>query len=260
MDEAVFSAHAVNTPRAAVEGEVELEDGSRLIWGLSRREFGPMSFGNRPPWDVAHNRMQFLKLWDLKIDHVVSPFLEHTAHVERVDRQDAAKGARSLDNALRETDALVTQAENLILLTTHADCLPLWLYAPGGWIGMAHMGWRGLAAGMVRELIQAVPEKNREGVQVAAGPGISAARYPVGGEVAERFLEKSTLAHAVQERDGQYYLDLVQGARLQAEEEGIRLNDAMFACTYENDYLSSFRRDGESFAPMAAFIVREGRG
>ena len=50
MDAALFSAHDANTPRAAVEGETELPDGSTLIWGLSRKEFGPMSFRNRPEW------------------------------------------------------------------------------------------------------------------------------------------------------------------------------------------------------------------
>jgi len=257
MDAALFSAHDVNTANAAVEGYHRLPDGTELLWGLSRAEFGPMSFRNRPVWDVAHNRMQYLRLNDLKLDHVVSPALEHTANVQVVTKSDRGRGARNLDDAFPATDALLTRDPNLILLTTHADCLPVWLCSPStGWIGMAHVGWRGLLAGMVTNLITALPEEARTDVQVAIGPGICVEHYEVGQEVGGLFRNDPLLAPAVREIDGRIHFDLLEGARLQAHAFGAVVESNTFACTSENHYLSSFRRDGDEYAPMAAFIVR----
>ncbi|MCB2199205.1 polyphenol oxidase family protein [bacterium] len=257
MDAAPFSAHDVNLNSSAIEGFRRLPDGSELIWGLSRKEFGPMSLRNRPAWDVAHNRMQFLRLWDLKIDDVVSPALEHTATVQVVTSEDRGRGARNLDEAFNETDALVTSEPDIILLTTHADCLPVWLVSPStGWIGMAHVGWRGLLAGLITNLVNSLPDEARSDVHLAIGPGIGVDRYEVGPELGTRFRENSILAPAVKEIEGRIHLDMLEGATLQAKAAGAIVETGTFACTYDNRYLSSYRRDGNDFAPMAAFIVR----
>ena len=257
MDVAPFSAHDVNLPTSAVEGFKTLPDGSDLLWGLSRREFGPMSFRNRPSWDVAHNRMQFLQLNDLKIDNVVSPALEHTTNVRIVTRDDRGKGARNLDKAFPETDALLTCDTNLVLMTTHADCLPVWLVSPStGWIGMAHVGWKGLLGGLITNQIAELPDDARRDCHIAIGPGISAKNYEVGPDLGEKFRSDPVLAPAVLEMEGRIHLNLMDGAKRQAEAAGAMVETGTFACTYDNRYLSSFRRDGDSFAPMAAFIVR----
>ncbi len=259
MDAAPFTVPDVNTDRAAIEGETQLPDGSVLVWGLSRREFGPMSFKNRPEWDVASNRLLFLRQWNLKLDQLVSPFLDHTSNVQVVTSEHARKGAREASTAFQNTDALLTQASNLVLLTTHADCLPVWLCAPeSGWIGMAHVGWRGLQAGIVKNLIEAVPEDQWSGMQLAVGPGICTQHYEVGPEVAEQFITHPQLSSAVIEIDGAPHLDLVQGVVAEAETAGVPVDTQATICTREHDYLSSYRRDKQSFTPMAAFIVRLG--
>ncbi|MFH0881809.1 MAG: laccase domain-containing protein [bacterium] len=259
MDAALFSAHDVNTPRAAVEGEKVLPDGSTLIWGLSRREFGAMTFYGRPEWDITHNRMQFLRIWNLKIDDVVAPCLDHTANVAVVTAKDKRKGARELSSALPRTDGLLTRDPNLVLMTTHADCLPVWLVAPeSGWIGMLHAGWRGIAAGILRTAVGKIPETDRAGLTLAIGPGICAKHYQVSQEVAEVFLKDPVMASAVQEKNGKTHLDLLEAASLQGEAAGAAVDTSMFICTYESEYLASWRRDGESFTPMAAFITRMG--
>lgn len=257
MDAALFSAHDVNTPRAAVEGEKTLADGSTLIWGMSRREFGAMTFTNRPEWDITHNRMQFLRIWDLKVDDVIAPYLDHTATVAEVGRKDRRKGARELSSAYRQTDGLITRDTNVVLMTTHADCLPVWLIAPkGGWIGMLHAGWRGVASGILRNAVEKIPEADREGLTLAIGPGICVDHYEIGQEVADVFLADSVMSGAVKQHGDKLHLNLLEAARLQGEAAGAIVDTSMFACTFENDYLASWRRDGESFTPLAAFITR----
>lgn len=259
MAVAPFSAQDVNSPRAAVEGSAELGDGSRVRWALSRREFGPMSFSEtRPEWDVAHNRMQFLRIWDYSIDRVVAPALDHTGNVAVVDSSDARKGARERRTGHVATDGVVTRDTDLVLMTTHADCLPVWLLSPStGWIGIAHAGWRGLVSGIVQHLVEAVPEEAKRDVHLSIGPGIGVGHYEVGEEVAERFRRDEILAPAVTELNGRPHVNMLEGAVRQGEAAGATVDTSAFADTFEHEHLSSFRRDKLAFAPMAAFIVRE---
>lgn len=144
-----------------------------------------------------------------------------------------------------------------MLMTTHADCMPLWMCVPStGWIGLAHVGWRGLYNGIVENLIRSIPENERDGMVLGMGPSIDPDHYPVGEEVAKLFLEHPLLAGAVTISDGDIYLDLPKGVRIIANAEGVVIRDNPWASTFNNDYLSSFRREGASFQPMAAFISR----
>ncbi len=257
MDVAPFSAHAASTNRSSVEGKMSLLDGTELMWGLSRKEFGPMSYKNRTEFYVADNRNKFLKFWNLSLDDLVAAGLDHTSRVQIVSDKDKRKGSRELRTAPQKTDALLTKEKNLVLMTTHADCLPVWLCSPeSGWIGMAHAGWRGLLDGIILNFIKSVPENERKEMVLAVGPCICTQHYEVGNEVASLFLKDEILKEIVVEIDGALHLDLVKGVKLHAAEFGIPVNDDAIYCTYENEILSSFRRDGESFNPMAAFIVR----
>ncbi|MBZ0265360.1 polyphenol oxidase family protein [bacterium] len=257
MAEAVFFAPTANTRRAAVEGTIDLPDSSEVTWAMSRREFGPMSFKGRPDWDITHNRMSFLRLFNLKIDKVVAPQLVHGNNVEVVTEKDVRKGAREMHTGIPDTDGLVTQDANVILFTTHADCPSVWLVAPeSGWIGLAHSGWQGLLNGVVDNLILAIPESDRNNLKLGIGPGISAQNYEIGEEVAEKFRSHETLRSALVENDDKIYLDLQKGIRLIGESHGTIVDSSPWLCTHENEFLSSYRRDGENFAPMGAFITR----
>ncbi len=257
MDAALFTALSVNSRRSAVEVFWELPDGSEVLFALSRREFGAMSFQDHPSWDVAHNRMQFLRLFQLKLDNLVSPQLVHRAVIREVTVNDAGKGARNHYNGLAGVDGLVTRDSNLVLMTTHADCHPVWLVAPkSGWIGVAHVGWRGLLAGIIENLIQAIPEPDREGIVLTIGPGICVDHYQVGEEVAKKFLASSLFPEMVIERGNRFHLDLLRGIILAAGKLQVNVLTNILQCTYETAYLSSFRRDREKFTPMAAIITR----
>ncbi|MBN1434862.1 polyphenol oxidase family protein [Candidatus Fermentibacterales bacterium] len=62
---------------------------------------------------------------------------------------------------------------------TVADCLPV-LAVTDSAMGVAHAGWRGLAAGVVRNLVSRLPGTP---LAVALGPCICASCYTVGTEV-----------------------------------------------------------------------------
>jgi polyphenol oxidase len=69
-------------------------------------------------------------------------------------------------------DAAIAEAEGVVCCVTVADCLPVYLADRGGRIvGVAHAGWRGLAAGVLQETVKAMRRRmGRGGAPVRAGP------------------------------------------------------------------------------------------
>lgn len=82
-------------------------------------------------------------------------------------------------------DALFTTEADLPLAVFTADCLGVALIADGA-VGVAHAGWRGVVAGVVPNLIEAMTEAGFPPQRAGVGPGIGSCCYEVGAEVAER--------------------------------------------------------------------------
>ncbi|MFM9149758.1 MAG: polyphenol oxidase family protein [Solirubrobacterales bacterium] len=78
-----------------------------------------------------------------------------------------------------EADGLVSQSLDEILMILVADCLPLALAGDGG-LALLHLGWRGLATGMLEEASTAIGAS-----EAAIGPCVGPCCYEVGSEVSE---------------------------------------------------------------------------
>ncbi|MCD4709054.1 MAG: polyphenol oxidase family protein [Candidatus Sabulitectum sp.] len=120
-----------------------------------------------------------------------------------------------------------------------ADCLPVFAL----WddcIGAAHAGWRGLASGIVENLITAVDQPLR---WLITGPCICGECYVVGDEVREAVLSGDPAGESGHPSGR---LDLRKSAFRRARRvcsEEFRLID-IDECTFESFSLHSFRRDG----------------
>lgn len=119
----------------------------------------------------------------------------HQVHGRRVLRANAP-GRQG------EGDALLTTVADLPLAVGTADCLPVVLEAPGG-VGLAHVGWRGAAAGVLGALRRAMAEQGLVVERAAVGPGIGPCCFAVGPEVAAAL--PRFRAHT---RDGRESIDL----------------------------------------------------
>lgn len=87
-----------------------------------------------------------------------------------------------------EADALVTAVPGLPLAVFTADCLGVVLHGPGT-VGVAHAGWRGLAAGVIESTIDLMRQTGTAPTRAGIGPGIGPCCFEVGDEVAEAFPE-----------------------------------------------------------------------
>ena len=110
----------------------------------------------------------------------------HGAGVRIVGEADRGSGAFRLDDAIADTDALVTTAPGVVLAILTADCVPIVLHDPvAGVLACVHAGWRGTVARVCAAAVAAMTSLGSRPPDVVAGlgPAASPARYQVGPDV-----------------------------------------------------------------------------
>ena len=161
--------------------------------------------------------------------------------------------------SLPEADAQWTRERNQPLAVLTADCLPVVLVdREARCVGIAHAGWRGLAAGVLDSLLQAMPV-GAGSVTAWLGPAISAAAYEVGPEVKDAFegadSDAVATCFAPSQREGRWMADLTALARLRLIRAGVEQITEAGRCTFgEPEHFFSHRRDGAQSGRMATLV------
>ncbi|MCL6647900.1 MAG: polyphenol oxidase family protein [Chloroflexi bacterium] len=142
--------------------------------------------GGDDPAAVEENRRRAAAAAGVELTALVAGQQVHGDQIREVTAADCGRGARG-EGAFPATDALVTRHPEVALLVLTADCWALALYAPEvGALGVAHLGWRGVVAGLGRALVEALRERygaRPERLVGGLAPGIGPCCYPVGREV-----------------------------------------------------------------------------
>lgn len=155
-----------------------------------------------------------------------------------------------------DADASFTKTNNVVCAVMAADCMPvLFADASGTAVGIAHAGWRGLAAGVIEATVHAmaVPADR----QIAwLGPAIGPEVYEIGAEVRATFLARDARSESAfaPTRPGHWNLDLYAVARQRLAAQGItRVFGGGFCTATDSSRFFSYRRDKAS-ERMAAVI------
>ena len=155
-----------------------------------------------------------------------------------------------------EADASYSRTSGVVCGVLTADCMPVFVCDKRGTVvGIAHAGWRGLVGGVIESLIEGMKVEGNE-LLVHLGPAISQSAYEVGSEVKTQFLDRNSIfERSFIEKNGKYYLDLYDGAKVILEGYGITSISGGDCCTYEDSkQFFSFRRDGTCSGRMAHLI------
>ncbi len=213
--------------------------------GISRPPFddgaggGGLNLGTHvgdDPVAVAHNRAL------LRAQLPSEPAWLTQVHGMRVLDASGAIGAP-------EADASISDRPGVVCTIMTADCMPVLLADAGGRVvGAAHAGWRGLAAGILENTVEAMRKAGAGQVLAWLGPGIGPLAFEVGDDVRAAFAHLGPQApaafHRIDGVAGKYRADLPALARLALARAGVTDVAGGTDCTVSDPArFYSYRRD-----------------
>jgi hypothetical protein len=202
---------------------------------------------------IAENRRRlerFLPSPPVWLDQV------HGAAVATLDRAVAASARATPPVA----DAAITGDRGVVCAVLTADCLPVLFAARDGRaVGIAHAGWRGLAAGVLEATIAALAAQGVAGRDLLAwlGPAIGPQAFEVGADVVAAFGAGPADPCFVAQGGGKWLADLYGLARQRLAAAGVAAIAGGGFCTHADAMrFYSYRRDRET-GRLAALVWLE---
>ena len=234
----------------------------------------PLNFSkrNQPEEILRKNYRMLLEELDLPQEtRIVRPIQTHTDSVFLVSEE-----VLEHPEMLQDVDGLVTNLRNIALVVSTADCQGILLYDPvQKVIGSVHSGWRGTAAGILKNTVELMKTRcgcRTENLLVGFCPSILPCCFEVEEDVRQIFLESfgresKLLPRKITEfvrtgeiRNGKqkYNIDTV-GINKQillgmgVPEANIELSGICTRCTPEKYH--SFRAEGSAYGMNLALIM-----
>jgi hypothetical protein len=153
-------------------------------------------------------------------------------------------------------DGAVSFTRGVVCAVLVADCLPVILASRDGRCGgVAHAGWRGLAAGVIEATIARL-DCNPKDLVAWLGPSIGPQAFEVGDDVRSAFVadDPGSAAHFLTGHADRYFADLQALARRRLARAGVTDVHGGGHCTVsEPARFYSHRRDGRT-GRMAALL------
>jgi YfiH family protein len=178
--------------------------------------------------------------------HFIVANQTHSDHIKIITKKEA-KGWESLEDAVEDCDALITNVKGIVLTILTADCVPVLLYDNEKKVVAAvHAGWKGTKANIVAKTVLKMKEIyacNPENIVAAVAPSIGSCCYEVGEDVAKHFFD---ILKGVTKREDKYMLDLPYINKYQLlesglKEEHIEMSNVCTACDFERYF--SYRKE-----------------
>lgn len=205
---------------------------------------------------VAAHRKHFCELAGVPFERLIWLDQVHGSNIARVDKEDAGRGAKHAETALKGTDAAITHASNLTLSIHTADCAPVFFFDPAKrTIGMAHIGWRGAEQRLASKMVHAFRIQfltKPENLMVAIGPMIRSCCYEVGPEF------RTAFGPSVHHRSHGLFFDLAGWIEAELKSEGVlaeRIYDSALCTVCENDRFPSYRKEGSEVRHMMSVLA-----
>jgi polyphenol oxidase len=197
---------------------------------------------------VTKNRYALSESLGIPLDWFVFMQQTHSANIASINSGAMSHGAYSRDNAVADTDALITSTKNICIVVQVADCVPLLILDPiSGVIAAIHAGWRGTFLEITRQTIEKMIleyETNPAEIIACIGPSIGPCCYEVGDEIKQKFIAKdSSYSKTFHQKDGKIKLDLWQANKLQLiksglKQENIEISELCTRCNHDIFYSS----------------------
>lgn len=214
---------------------------------------------------VAENFRRIGKAMGVRCEDMVLSKQTHTTNVRIVTEEDRGKGIiRERDYT--DVDGLVTNVPGLCLVTSYADCVPLYFVDPvRKVIGLSHSGWRGTVGKIGKKTVELMHSRfgsDPGDILAAVGPSVCRDCYEVSSDVIDRFKESFDEKYweelFYEKPDGKYQLDLWKANELIFLNAGIVSEHIAVTnvCTHCNSkILYSHRSAGDKRGNLCAFLA-----
>jgi len=208
---------------------------------------------------IVENRKKIIALlgWDEPL-HFVIANQTHSDNIVIIN-EPQTQGWESVEDAVANCDALITNQKNVVLSVLTADCVPLLLYdREKNVIASVHAGWKGTKSKIVAKTVQKMVETfktNPQDIIAGIAPSIGACCYEVGEEVAQHFFD---VPNTCVQRGDKYMLDLPEVNKQQllnigVLESNIEMSNICTACEVERFF--SYRKEEGCSGRFMSMIV-----
>ncbi len=216
-------------------------------------------------WTLGHDRLPSGRDgWD-EVANALGVAPDHLSRLRQVHGATVVVAGQA--RALPDADVVISNRSDLAVAIQAADCVPLLVVdRRTGAVAAAHAGWRGLAAQVPGETVDALNRvfgSRPEDLLAAVGPAIGQCCYEVGEDVREAMArplggrDTSSNWFTAGRASGKWMFDTWGSARAQLEAAGIPASQVFVAglCTASHpDAFCSYRRDGPPAGRIAAAI------
>lgn len=217
------------------------------------------------PNNIIENRQKLAASLHCKLDDFVCANQTHSANFHRVTLADKGRGAKQLETAIVDTDALYTYEPNLLLCSFSADCVPVIFYnAVNGLIGVVHSGWQGTIKEITPKLLEHLVQDeqcNPSDFHVQIGAALSQDKFEVDKDVYVKFKDLGYADEFIyyNEKTNKYHIDNQKTVKKQCELAGIPSEQITIdqTCTYLNPDGFSYRQDKQSGRHLS-FVMKKG--
>lgn len=241
---------------------------STRIGGVSPGYLGEMNFSygqGDTKENVKENLCRFVSAIGGNPERIVMSKQTHTTNVRKVTEADFGKGY-TRERGFEDVDGLITNVPGAVLVTTYADCVPLYFVDPvHRAIGLSHSGWRGTVNHMGKATLQAMKQAygtKPQDVYAAIGPSICQNCYEVSEDVIDCFREnfpQSLHQELFYKKDnGKFQLNLWKANETVltlagVKREHLQVTDICTCCN--SKYLHSHRASHGKRGALAAFLA-----
>ena len=212
---------------------------------------------------VLKNRFIFSeKLCEIP-DNIIFMDQTHSDNIIFLKKKKEDNGFFKIDNALKNTDAVITKLKDTVLCAMTADCVPVLIYEKNSnIIAAVHSGWKGCVRNITLKTIFKICEigklKDLSGFTVFIGPCICGNCYEVGNEFAENIKKTYTefMSFLSVKPGGKIYFNLKQSIIIPLINAGVIKNNIFDSglCTYENPSIFFSHRKNNISGRIAGFV------
>ncbi len=240
---------------------------STRLGGVSKSPFNSLNLSfsrGDDPDNVITNYNRLLGAMGLSKTSLVFSDQVHDTKIHQVTKEDSCI-TDCFEKRLTGIDGLITNVEGITLVTSYADCVPLYFIDPvHKAIGLSHSGWKGTVNKIGKKTVEAMESAygtNPKDLICAIGPSICFDCYEISEDVAKEFQKAFTKEISekilLNKGNGKYLLDLWLANIDILTEAGVRRENIVNSnlCTCCNSkLLFSHRASKGQRGNLAAFL------